>query len=282
MFKIQVIKYVPLTILALLALAGCEKPPPELKIEEDYAVWSPDGSTIAYYRHPTEGPSGGIWLIDTDGTNDRLFIEGIQADWSPDGKRLAIATAGWCIFLIDKDSSNFEWLIRDGESNSPAWSPDGKWIAFVRPFAPGGLFWVNTETKDSGSITNGGGGGWSPDSKQIVYFYGEDQGRKGLIRVVNIEDSSCKTVITFDAYEDGPLSGIPRWSPDGEKILFTMDLHTWVIDTSGENLECLAEYAVYPNWSPDGRKIVFTKCDEDGRLWIMDSDGKNQRPLREE
>jgi len=274
----KALKSIPFALLAILVFViGCEKEdvfPEDPILLETNAAWSPDGSTIAY------AGSGGIWFVDADGTNYRYFSEGFQADWSPDGERLVIATLGWNIYLIDKDGSNFEWLIQDGQSNTPTWSPDGRWIAFVRPFAPGGLFWTNIETGELGGVANGGGGGWSPDSKQIVFFFGEDQGRKGLIQVVNIEDSLIRTVSEFDAYVDGPLTGIPRWSPDGKTVLFTMDLHTWVVDTNGENLKKLAEYAAYPNWSPDGSKIVFTKCDEDGRLWIMDADGRHKHPLK--
>lgn len=271
----KALKSIPFALLAALVFViGCEKEdvfPEEPTLLETNAAWSPDGSTIAY------AGSGGIWFVDADGTNYRYFSEGFQVDWSPDGERLVIATLGWNIYLIDKDGSNFEWLVYDGESNSPAWSPDGKWIAFVRPFAPGGLFWLNIETNESGGVPHVGGGDWAPDSRHIVYVCYEDQGRKPIIRIVNIEDSTSQTVREFDS---GDISGDPRWSPDGKKILFMMGLDTWVIDSNGTNLKRLAKEAFYPNWSHDGEHIVYTPYEENARLWIMDADGRHKHPLK--
>lgn len=137
-------RLLPFILLAALALLiGCNGTD-EFVISGERAAWSPDGSTIAYVK------PDGIWFVDADGANERYFAEGIQVDWSPDGQRLVIATLGQCIYLIDRDGSNLEWLIQDGLSNSPAWSPDGRWVAFVRPFVPGGLFWINIETQEGG------------------------------------------------------------------------------------------------------------------------------------
>jgi len=119
----------------LIALTGCEDnnnyPPIAATRLETKASWSPDGSTIAYYRDRISPyDTTGIRLIDADGTNDRYLYPGLSADWSPDGKRLVVGTYSWEICIIDKDGSNVEWLITDGESNSPAWSPDGEKILF--------------------------------------------------------------------------------------------------------------------------------------------------------
>jgi Tol biopolymer transport system component len=59
-------------------------------------AWSPDGQTIAYMRGPGDGvTTGDLWLMDADGTNERILVPGISAVhglgpvWSPDGERIA-------------------------------------------------------------------------------------------------------------------------------------------------------------------------------------------------
>lgn len=269
--------------LALFVFAGCEDDyytPIAPSLRETDASWSPDGSTIAYCRHPLGvNDTAGIWLVDSDGTNDRYLCDGFQADWSPDGERLVVATLGWCIYLIDKDGSNFEWLIRDGASNSPTWSPDGKWVAFRRPFGGGGYL-INLETREEKDIA---GEDWAPDSRSMVYIIFEGgYSNREWIKIVDIQDSTIQVVREFDSHKDGALVPPPRWSPDGKKILFQINLDTWVVDTNGKCLRRLAKYATTPNWSHDGKHIVYTPYEDSARLWIMNANGWNKHPLREE
>lgn len=284
MSKRLIHKSIPFILFAaLLVVTGCDNGsdlPVDPSLLETDAVWSPDGSAIVFYRTP-RNDSSGIWLVDSDGTNDRYLCSGMQADWSPDGERLVVATLAWNIYLIDKDGSNFEWLIKDGESNSPAWSPDGKWIAFDRPFVSDGLRLIDIETREETGIPGVARGDWAPDSRHIVHYWKSGYGEQA-VKILDINDSTSRIVAEFDLYDDGALTGSARWSPNGGKILFEIDIDIWVIDTSGENLERLEKDAVCPNWSHDGKHIVYTPYEDDARLWIMDADGKNQRPLREE
>jgi Tol biopolymer transport system component len=241
-------------------------------------VWSPDGSTIAYYKTPYElSDTGGIWLIDTDGTNNRYLCPGLSADWSPDGQRLVVATYGWCIHLIDKDGSNIEWLIEDGQSNSPTWSPDGKWVAFGRPFS--GAYLMNLEDNREIELPSMGGLNWSPDSKHIVYFLFENQAYVQKLKIMNIYDSTSWLV--KDLSDIGYLHGFPSWSPDGDEILFTSG-GIYVIDTSEENLKRLAKSGIEPDWSPDGEWIVYCSYREGEQLYLMKANGRNKHPLVEE
>lgn len=110
--------------------------------------WSPDGSRIVF-----TGLLGGIsdlyvWDLRTDGvtrlTSDRYAR--LHPVWSPDGRTIAFSTdegpeadferlvfAPFRIALLDLETGDVEILsgLGEGESINPAWSPDGRTIAFL-------------------------------------------------------------------------------------------------------------------------------------------------------
>ncbi|MFL5486027.1 MAG: hypothetical protein ACJ77T_09700 [Gemmatimonadaceae bacterium] len=110
-------------------------------------VWSPDDRQIAF-----SGTHGGItdlYIVDADGKNLRQLTNDeygdMQPAWSPDGKQLAFATdrgpetnlpllkfAKWRIAVMDLASGAIDVLPGQGGLNlNPAWSPDGRQLAFI-------------------------------------------------------------------------------------------------------------------------------------------------------
>jgi hypothetical protein len=57
--------------------------------------------------------------------------------FSPNGKRIAFTRLGEGIFSMNANGTGLRRLTRFGRDSYPAWSPDGKQIAFIRPFASG-------------------------------------------------------------------------------------------------------------------------------------------------
>jgi TolB protein len=50
---------------------------------ENYPEWSPDGAKIAFWRDPVEGPPGGLYVMDPDGTDAVRLADGIDPSWQP-------------------------------------------------------------------------------------------------------------------------------------------------------------------------------------------------------
>ena len=86
------------------------------------------------YRTYTETDDGELWVMNADGSNQRMVISGHgeYPTWSPDSKSLAYAGDGsYNIRRVMIDGTGDALVIGDSAYEmSPAWSPDGGWIAF--------------------------------------------------------------------------------------------------------------------------------------------------------
>ncbi len=106
-------------------------------------AWSPDSQWIAFnsYRGPEHGAGNFLlYVMTADGGRLRKLGKSALAGctWSPNGKQIAYATNSLeneirNILVIDIDGNNLRHLTRLGArewASSPAWSPDGQWIAY--------------------------------------------------------------------------------------------------------------------------------------------------------
>lgn len=123
--------------------------PTKIAQEDVLPTWSPDGSRIAYvctWDEPGLSDRYAICLVDPDGSDlSRIAASGWLIDseplWSPDGTRLAFSRLGpdasaptkmkWDVYTVNMDGSGLTNLSQDPSSASrPAWSQDGRWIAY--------------------------------------------------------------------------------------------------------------------------------------------------------
>jgi Tol biopolymer transport system component len=101
--------------------------------------WSKDGTRIAFFSD--RGGPGEIWVMAVDGSSVRRLTEGpslnASPSWSPDSARIAFHSerdfpGGYesAIYVMNADGTDQRRLI-DGKGLSPAWSSNGRWIAYV-------------------------------------------------------------------------------------------------------------------------------------------------------
>jgi TolB protein len=82
-----------------------------------------------------------IFRIEPSGNGLKQLTKGTYSSeapaFSPDGKRIAFDKLGVGIFSMNVDGSGLRALTTNGRDSYPAWSPDGKQIAFIRPLPSG-------------------------------------------------------------------------------------------------------------------------------------------------
>ena len=176
---------------------------------------SPKGDRIAYNKPGSHD----IWISDFSGLNARKIELGRGAHlWpalSPDGAQLVYAsfrggdrTGLWVTSLED----GAEYQLTRSQAEAPAWSPDGKSIAFVGP----DLRLVPSTGGTPRSLTAAWGRyslHWSADSKKIAYWWGTGANFDAYYYDV---ERGKKVRITTNGAFDFPAG----WSSDGHHSYF--------------------------------------------------------------
>lgn len=93
---------------------------------------------IVFAAAPPGPPVNQLFRVESSGKGLRQITTGklpsIAPAFSPDGKRIAFARGGAGIFTSNPDGTGLRRLTRNGRDSFPAWSPDGKQIAFMRDY----------------------------------------------------------------------------------------------------------------------------------------------------
>jgi dipeptidyl aminopeptidase/acylaminoacyl peptidase len=207
------------------------------------------------------------------------------------GARIAFSCGreglGLEVCVMNADGSGQRNLTRHPANDfKPAWSPDGRRIAFVSDRHDGGPFEVYVMNASGGdqrrvTRTKGGGGttdpAWSPDGRRIAFA-----GNDGLY-LVHADGSGLRRLTRSGE--------TPAWSPDGRRIAFTSgrdgnyDYEVYVMNADGSGKRNLTRNAADDHvhvggWSPDGRRIVFHSNRGGNRdIYVMNADGSGQRNL---
>ena len=259
--------------------------------------WSPDGSKLLYARL-NEWGLWDTWAIPAlGGIPHRLVNNAADATWSPDGHRIAYANlATGSIWTCDQAGRDPRPLTRSelpAHHVQPAFSRDGRRLAFVRRLATGGpygeLAVADLATGDSRVLTGDGtfvgSPAWSPDDAS-VYFA---SGRGGGINIWKLSaHGGAPEQITVGQGDDADLDV----SPDGRRILFSsfrtnINLEEITLDDSGMQARRwittdAAHGELAPAYSRDGKHIAYftnRKGAENEAIWVMDADGSNAAPL---
>lgn len=177
-----------------------------------------------------------------------------EASVSPDGQRIAFTTyryGGWKIAISDLDGKDTRRLTMDPQYvYDPAWSPDGKTIAYRR-------------------IVNGSG----------PYFRG-----KAAVYMINADGSNNRAITSNDKEHIRNLA----FSPDGQYLLydtFTDDgIGIVLVKRDGSartRLTRLNTQSFAPSWFPDGNWIAYMRQDDEGYIdvWKMRVDGSDAQNL---
>jgi Tol biopolymer transport system component len=258
----------------------------------------------------SRGGTNDLYLMNGDGSNVRRVTNGAvddsgialaedlawsQASWSPRGDRIAFDgkysasdptclqhCAGWDVLVVGSDGSGLRRIAVG--ARAPAWSPDGRRLAYesgVDPYYAAGSVTIS-RLDGTGSVQVKAGNSdsdvgpvWSPDGTEIA-FQAASQARLWIYTVR--ADGTRKRRLT--------TGHNPTWSPDGRRLAFIDNYELITIDRNGKGKRRLSrqgESVLGAAWSPKGGTLAFVVgttagcCPLNRRLEAVNADGTHLR-----
>jgi Tol biopolymer transport system component len=241
--------------------------------------WSPDGSRLRFTLWPTDSPLLSLWEVAADGSNAHPLLSGGNdspseccGNWTADGK--------FFVFQSTRNRTTNVWALREKAGLFQRASPEPVQLT-VGPIN----YRAPVPSRDSGKLFVIGE---QPRGELVRY---DARGQQfvnylGGISAEAVSFSADGEWITYVTYPEGNLwrsqadgrerlqlsslpmrAHLPRWSPDGKKIVFTaraMPDKPWkthLVSVDGGSLEQLLPGPIIhrdPTWSPDGNSLVFS------------------------
>jgi len=213
---------------------------------------------------------------------------------APDIVFVSTRDGDYALFGIGADGKNERRLTKEkGDPSTPAglfyqvdpaWSPDGRQIAFAsRREGRMHIYVMSADGRSTRRLTSSAmeddHPSWSPNGHRIVFS------REGALFVVSVAGGAAHRV----GHGVGSAAD-PAWSPDGKLIAYDYrkpgfsirELYVMKADgTQPRQVTRLGQVSGFPAWSPDGRRLAFQSNVRAGHyeIYSIGVDGKGLREL---